>query len=81
MNKDRGSKERVSFKEPKQKGISSETKPSWGSLDIPASYTVLVLGGRDCFIMVGLSTKSWLCCHLGLEEIHPWSREMFLHAH
>ena len=59
MSRDRGTKEKsVSFKEPKQKGIGSETKSSWGSLDIPTSYTVLLLGGRDCFTTLGLGTRS-----------------------
>ena len=40
---------------PKQEEIGAETGTSWGSLEIPA---ILVLWGRGCLRVVGLSTKS-----------------------
>ena len=41
----------VSLKRPKQKGMSSETGTSWGSLEIPTIWTVLALQGiYSCFL-------------------------------
>ena len=48
----------ASLKGPKQKGIGLETGTFWDSLESPTVWTVLVLWGRGCFIVAGLSTES-----------------------
>lgn len=48
----------VSLREPKQKEIGSETGTSWGSSGIPTIWTVSMLQGRGCFVVVGLSTEN-----------------------
>ena len=59
MGRDKGTKEkRVSLKEPKQKGRGSEAEISSCSSEISTTWTILVLQGRGCFIVVGLNTES-----------------------
>ena len=53
-----GEKDVYSSKGSEQKGGGSETKTSWGSLKISTIGTVLVLQGRDYFIVSELRTKS-----------------------
>ena len=53
-----GEKDVYPSKGSEQKGGGSETKTSWGSLKISTIRTVLVLQGRDYFIVSELRTKS-----------------------
>ena len=58
MGKDKGTKEkRVSLKEPKQRGRGSEAEISSCSSEISTTWTILLLQGRGCFIVVGLNTE------------------------
>ena len=50
----------VSLKVSKQERIGSETVTSWGSLEIPTIWAVLVLRGRGTFIVVGALVSVWI---------------------
>lgn len=55
----RTKKKRVSISQrAKQKGMSSERGTSWGLLEMPSIWTVLVFWGRGCFIIMVLNTKN-----------------------